>query len=120
MISPTGKGIRADVEGDGHYGTSRGTRRHNGEDYLCTESQAIVAPFDMIITRISKPIANSYLSGIAWQRGKSRGKMFYFTPEESLIGCPVKEGEVIGIAQSVSGYYNLPRMQDHIHFQVDK
>lgn len=120
MISPTGLGIRVDIEGDGNYGTSRGFRRHNGIDYLCKPGQDIWAPFDMIIKRISYPKSNSSLSGIAWQKGKSTGRIFYFEPDLNLIGNAVREGDVIGIAQSVSKYYDLPNMFDHIHFQVNR
>ena len=120
MISPTGLGIRVDPEGDGNYGASRGVRRHNGVDYLCEEGQNIVAPFDMIILRIANPKSNCPLSGIEWQRGKSTGKLFYFKPDVHMIGDAVKQGEYIGIAQSVSDWYKLNKMLDHIHFQVDK
>lgn len=120
MISPTGKGIRSDPEGDGNYGARRGSRVHNGVDYLCDEGQMVVAPFDMTITRMANPKANSPMSGIAWQRGKSAGKMFYFKPDPELIGKAVKQGQAIGKAQAVSRDYGLPNMKDHIHFQVDK
>ncbi len=119
MISPTGMGIRVDLEGDGNYGASRGTRLHKGVDYICREGQDIIAPFNMLITRIAKPKNASPLSGIVWQKGKSLGKMFYFKPDNNLIGKPVYKGDVIGVAQSVSKDYKLPNMLDHIHFQVD-
>jgi len=119
MISPTGKGIRNDEEGSGEYGASRGNRIHNGIDYLCDENQTIVAPFDLIVEREAIPKAGSTLSGIAWTKGMSKGKMFYFQPHKWLIGKSVKAGESIGIAQAVSKDYGLPRMKDHIHFQVD-
>ena len=120
MISPTGFGIRVDTEGDGNYGSSRGTRLHNGVDYICYKGQDIVAPFNMIVTRLAYPKSDKVMSGIAWQKGKSTGRMFYFEPDTNLIGNPVHEGDVIGIAQSVSEYYELPGMIDHIHFQVNR
>ena len=120
MISPTGKGIRYDSEGSGEYGAKRGDRIHNGIDYECEPGQEIVAPFDMEIVRESRPKAGSPLSGIVWKYGRSRGKMFYFSPDPNLIGSEVKEGQVIGIAQSVSQDYDLLDMIDHIHFQIDK
>jgi hypothetical protein len=120
MISPTGRGIRSDPEGSGEYGSPRGDRVHNGVDYECIEGQPIVAPFDMIITRIAIPKANSPMLGIAWETKKSKGKMFYFEPFDEYIGKTVFTGTEIGIAQSVSRDYGLKRMKDHIHFQVDK
>lgn len=118
MISPTGKGIRVDSEGDGSYGTSRGSRRHNGIDFLCEEGQDIVAPHKMTIERESKPKTESPMTGIAWRSGKSTGRMWYFKPDIALIGQEVREGQVIGVAQSVSKDYGLSKMKDHIHYQV--
>jgi len=120
MISPTGLGIRIDPEGSGHLGASRGNRRHAGEDWLCVEGQDIVAPFTMIITRKAYPNSDLVMKGIAWIAGRTSGRMFYFIPTPILIGRKVTEGQVIGIAQSVSEYYNLPKMKDHIHFEVRK
>ncbi len=119
MISPTGLGIRKDSEGDGNYGASRGSRKHNGIDYLCKKGQNVIAPFNMYISRISKPKANCSLSGIKWKSGTSNGRMFYFQPDLKLIGKHVTQGTVIGVAQSVSEFYKLPKMQDHIHFQIN-
>ena len=120
MISATGKGIRVDSEGDGNYGASRGIHKHNGIDELCDEGQNIRAKFDMKIERISYPNSDMVMQGIAWSSGKSEGRMFYFIPDKYLIGKEVKEYDIIGIAQSVSKYYGLPNMKDHIHFQINK
>ena len=120
MISPTKKGIRTDLEGSGEYGANRGNRIHNGVDYLCDKDQYIIAPFDMQILRIANPKAESELSGIEWKCGKSIGKLFYFLPDKSLIGKHIREGDSIGIAQSVSKDYGLVDMKDHVHFQIDK
>ena len=49
MISPTGLGIRNDIEGSGEYGARRGSRKHAGIDYVCKDGQNIFAPFDMKI-----------------------------------------------------------------------
>ena len=120
MISPTDKGIRVDSEGDGHYGSSRGNRRHNGEDWLCDVGQQIVAPFNMFIERISYPNGDKIMSGIAWKSGRSTGRMWYFEPYDYLIGANAFEGMPIGVAQNVSEYYGLPKMKNHIHLRVDK
>ena len=118
MISPTGKGIRSDAEGDGGYGSARGSRRHNGVDYLCDVGQPIKAPFNMVIVRHSHPYTDPEMDGVAWKSGNSTGRMWYFIPFESVIGEKVNEGEIIGHAQSVSEYHGLPLMGDHIHFKV--
>lgn len=120
MISSTGKGIRNDSEGSGELGSRRGSRRHRGTDEECDKGQDIVAKFDCKLDRISYPNDDHVMEGVAWSAGRSEGRMWYFKPDRSLIGKEVKEGQVIGVAQSVSEYYGLPDMDDHIHFQVNK
>lgn len=119
MISPTGQGIRIDSEGSGILGAPRGLKKHKGVDYECVAGQDVCAPFDMTILRVARPYAKGGMSGIAWRSGKSTGKMFYLEPNLSLVGQRVGAGEVIGRAQSISEFYNLPMMKDHIHFEVD-
>ena len=119
MISPTRLGIRVDSEGDGHLGASRGSRRHRGVDYICIKGQDIVAPFDFRIVRVAYPKTDLIMCGIMWEFGSSNGRMYYFKPHKDLIGKKVQEGQIIGVAQSVSEYYGLPNMDDHIHFQVN-
>lgn len=119
MISPTGKAIRVDSEGDGNYGAPRGNRVHRGIDFLCDEGQIIVAPFDMEIFKVSYPNSDLKMEGIAWRYGKSTGRIWYFSPYMTVISKTVKAGTAIGVAQSVSKYYGLPQMKDHIHFQVN-
>jgi len=119
MISPTGKGIRNDSEGLGHYGASRGTRRHKGTDYLALPGQPIVAPFDMVLSRYSNPSTKFPLeSGIKWKTPSGSGKMFYFVPIAELIGTFVTKAQVIGIAIDLTLYYG-PNIDSHIHFQID-
>lgn len=126
MISPTGLGVRNDAGGLGHYNAPReklmpnGSIKkytHEGIDFGSKFPQNIVAPFDMQITRISKP-NESYLSGIAFGTKRSTGRMWYFTPFSRVIGCQVKEGEVIGTSQSLQEYYG-DKVTDHIHLQFN-
>ena len=118
MISPTGRGVRNDSKGRGHYGASRGNRIHKGTDFESVEGQVVVAPFDMRIVRLANPYANSYLAGIAFKTETSEGKIFYFNPDNTLIGKEVKQGDTIGIAQSLKPKYG-PKIIDHVHFQFD-
>ena len=78
MISPTGQGIRSDKEGGGHLGAPRGSRIHRGDDYICDEGQDIVAPFDLRIVRVAYPKTDLVMKGIAWEFGRSNGRMYYF------------------------------------------
>ncbi len=120
MISPTGKELRNDSEGCGYYGAKReGNRRHKGTDYLATPGQTIIAPFDLVLKRYSRPTKNfPQNSGILWQTPKGQGKMFYFTPYEKLIGTYVPQGTEIGVALDLTPFYGS-EMLSHIHFQID-
>lgn len=119
MISPTGRGIRNDQEGMGHYGAARGGGRgHLGFDFKAHPFQDVVAPFDMIIDRVALPRAGSDLSGISWRTESMTGQMFYFLPNPDLIGCPVRRGQVIGQAQDLKQYYG-PKIISHIHFEIE-
>ncbi|MCP4607707.1 MAG: hypothetical protein GY845_03180 [Planctomycetes bacterium] len=120
MISPTGKPIRNDSAGLGHYGAKRsGNRLHHGTDYLAIAGQPIVAPFDMVLSRYSNPSSKFPLeSGVKWVTPSGSGKMFYFVPIPKLIGTFVSKAEVIGIAIDLATYYGSD-VSSHIHFQID-
>jgi len=120
MISPTGFGIRNDSEGAGHYGALRsGGRLHKGTDYQVIAGQPVVAPFDMILSRYSRPSTKFPLeSGVVWKTPSGSGKIFYFVPIPDLIGTFVTKATVIGVAIDLTTYYG-PNMTSHIHFQID-
>lgn len=117
MISPTGKGIRNDSLGSGHYGAMRGGSRHKGFDFLCDPGQTVVAPIGGTILRVARPYGNSEYSGVLLAGKTLALKLFYLLPDESLIGKEVQAGDVIGIAQNISQMYGRS-MRAHIHLQV--
>lgn len=120
MISPTGRGIRRDQAGDGSYGSSRGSRRHVGLDFLCDVDQAVVAPISGVIVRIANPYADSDLSGLVIRGEQATIKMFYFLPATGIVGTQVRQGQPIGTAQDVTLKYPGQGMLPHIHLQVDQ
>ncbi|HDK42903.1 MAG TPA: hypothetical protein ENG87_05970 [Candidatus Pacearchaeota archaeon] len=118
MLSPTGKGIRHDKEGNGEYGAKRGKRLHQGTDYICTPNQMIVSPISGTVIRKARPYANDkYYSGIVIQGKHIRVKMFYLKPLDEIIGKTVKAGDYIGVAQDISLRYNS-KMIPHIHLRI--
>ena len=114
LCNPTGKGIRSDSGGDGHFGASRGDRKHNGLDFLCEPGQVIRAAISGKLTR-SRPYYNDveYVGCGIWGKGYMV-KMWYFVPYEDLIHDQVKAGQEIGIAQDISKKYG-GGMLPHIH-----
>ena len=120
MISPTGHDIRNDSEGFGHYGAKRaGNRLHKGTDYFAIPNQPIVAPFDMVLSRYSRPSDKfPRESGVKWKTPSGSGRMWYFVPIPKLIGTFVSKGTVIGIAIDLTTYYG-PKIDSHVHFQIN-
>lgn len=117
MISPTGKGVRVrDAQGSGLYGARRGSRRHEGADYICEPGQAVFAPLSGTIVREAKPYDAGEFSGVLIQGTYMDVKMFYLTVAPELIGQIVKRGQVIGEAQDISKKY--PGITPHVHLKI--
>lgn len=114
--------IRSDSWGDGNFGSSRGDRAHQGVDIEVYEGETIYSPIPGKINRIAYP----YADDLKWQGVEILGlgewtgysiKMFYMSPDKSLIGKTVDRGAPIGKAQAISKKYS-PAMQDHIHVEL--
>ena len=114
LCNPTGKGIRSDIGGDGHFGASRGNRTHQGLDFLCEPGQVIRAAISGKLTRSRPYMDDAFYVGCGIWGKKYMVKMWYFTPYEDLIHDEVKAGQEIGIAQDISKKYG-GGMLPHIH-----
>ncbi len=119
MRNPTGRGIRSDSWGDGHYGASRGTRKHEGTDYLCVPGQNIIAP---IIGQLTRTVF-VYKDDLDWMGCEIVGDncrlyIFYMVPESTRIMSFVQAGDLIGVAQDISKKYN-DKMMPHVHLQFE-
>ncbi len=111
--------MRNDSEGLGHYHAPRGTRLHEGMDFLCRLGQEIVAPISGRITRRSYPYSDLSYSGCVIVGDDITVKMWYFMPDKDLIGEKVKQGDFIGVAQDISVRYSS-KMKPHIHLQIEE
>lgn len=114
IYNPTGKEIRSDSGGDGHFDSSRGKRKHEGTDFLCEPGQIVRAVIAGRLVRAYPYQGDTFYTGCRiW--GKSwMAKMFYFEPYAYLINENVLQGEAIGIAQDISKKYGGD-MKPHIH-----
>jgi murein DD-endopeptidase MepM/ murein hydrolase activator NlpD len=123
MISPTGKGIRSDHYGKGHYGAKRGRRAHRGTDYLATPGQDVFAPISGNIVRVAYPYDDKSYSGLVIANQHMAVKLFYLVPSVTS-GHHVNKGDVIGFAQDISERYPPPNdkkwmiMEPHIHVEI--
>ncbi len=119
FVNPTGKGIRNDAGGLGHFGAPRGDRKHDGVDFSCEEDQEVLMPVDGKIVRKSYPYANDLKwQGVDIVNPRIEIKMWYFKPFSNVIGKEVKAGEPIGFAQNIGLKYE--NVTPHVHLRIIK
>ena len=120
LLSPTGKSIRADPAGDGHYGSKRGDRIHLGTDFICTPGQTVHSPAKATVLRISYPYKGDVnYSGIFLDAGWCYIKIFYFEPFVGK-GVELYRGQPMGIAQDISLKYPGQGMVPHVHLELSR
>lgn len=108
---------KCDAHGCGHFGASRGNRKHNGVDVLTNEGDLILSPIRGLVTRYAVPYANDpTYKGIEIQNEKYTIKIFYIVPTIA-VGTKVDAGMVIGKAQNIAKRYSAG-MQNHVHIEV--
>jgi len=121
---PTGLAIRGtDAYGSGQYGASRGTRSHDGADYISTPGLQVKAPLSGKVTNISKPYSSGIdamvLSGV--EIVASDGTtcwIWYIQLSVNLVGTVVKAGvSVIGTAKTLKNRYKNG-ITDHVHVRI--
>lgn len=106
-----------DPMGCGHFGASRGNRKHDGEDYVTAPGESILAPISGKITRIAYPYANDLsFKGIEIKGTTHTAKLFYMNPT-AIIGAHVRAGEVVGVAQNIAGKHGNG-MINHVHVEI--
>lgn len=119
FAKPTASGLirGCDKHGCGSFGASRGTRKHDGIDYVAEPGQQILAPISGKVTRFPFPYGTdlSY-NGIEIKNNDYTVKIFYMKPSVA-IGQNVVAGQVIGTAQDIAKKYS-PGMTNHIHIEI--
>lgn len=108
---------QCDPFGCGTFLASRGTRKHEGEDYAIAPGENVHSPISGTVTRIAYPYASdlSY-KGIEIKNEEMTVKIFYMLATVA-IGKTVKAGDVIGMAQNISAKYGTS-MVNHIHVEI--
>jgi len=124
LISPTGKGMRNDPQGAGHYRAARGGRWHDGADFLCDPGQEVVAPISGRVTRIARPYAVGPFLGLEIEGRRMAVALFYVEPLAAIQraldhgkSVPVKKGETIAHAQDIAAKYG-GGMLPHVHLRI--
>ncbi|MBU0976977.1 MAG: peptidoglycan DD-metalloendopeptidase family protein [Nanoarchaeota archaeon] len=125
LLNPTGKPIRVDSGGDGHFGARRSKTvdrrkvyyRHNGTDFSCKPGQKIYSPIAGKIIRMVYPYSNHEYEGLVISNEFMQIKLFYLSPDMNLID--IKQGGVIGRAQDISKLYREYGVTPHIHLEIE-
>ena len=117
MLNPTGKTIRNDTIGTGHFGAPRRDRKHNGVDFLCTPGQIVISPIDGFVSRIAYPYASRTYKGLEIVGERVSVLIFYIEPAVDIQRSHVKAGDIIGTAQDVSKMHGNA-MKPHVHLGI--
>jgi len=111
--------VRNDSAGEGHFGASRGGRKHNGIDFVCTPEDFCFSPVAGEVTKLGYP----YGDDLRWRyveitddRGL-RHRLFYVSPAVD-VGDNVRVGDIVGEAQDISLRYPAQGMTPHVHYEV--
>lgn len=107
---------KCDGHGCGHFGASRGSRKHNGVDLVCIPGTPVGSP---VAGRVTK-LGYAYTDDLSFRyvqisSGGYDFRLFYVEPmvEE---GAEVIVGSLVGRAQRLGSRYQ--GITEHVHFEV--
>ena len=119
FINPTGKDIRNDAGGAGHFGAGRGNKRHDGVDFAADTGQVVVAFHSGLIPSESLPYGDDLRwRGVSLVNKRIETKMWYLDPYPEVIGAWVEAGQPIGTAQNIGLKYK--GVTPHVHVRIVK
>ncbi|KAF2069334.1 hypothetical protein CYY_009349 [Polysphondylium violaceum] len=126
FVNPTGKGIRNDSGGQGHFRAPRGTTTHEGIDFSTIVGQDIVAPFDgyamnRIGAKSGYPLVDIYPTK-PYSEFDYLQILYVVKPETISSGVSrlVKAGGVVGVAANLQTLNYPPTVGPHVHVQLLK
>ncbi len=116
------QGLRiSDVWGEGHFGASRGSRKHKGLDFKIKSGDPVYAPFPCKVIRHGFPYSDdsSYrlieVQGIAGYRDYTAKIMYVI--DLPAIGSQFEAKQKICNADDLSRRYDV-HMTNHVHFEL--
>ncbi|KAK2891078.1 hypothetical protein Q8A67_013721 [Cirrhinus molitorella] len=114
--NPSNSKRKCDKHGCGHYGASRGGRKHQGLDIVCADGATVYAPFDVKLIRRSVPYTNNNAinDGIMLTGEGLCFKLFYVKPDR-YYGT-LRKGQRIGTMLPMQRVY--PHITSHVHVQM--
>jgi len=107
---------KSDKWGEGHYGASRGKRKHNGVDYACYPGSKVYPKSLGKVTKIGYPYSDdlSFLYVEVTTRGALIERYFYIEPSV-ILGDIVSRDDIIGTTQKLGNRY--PGITEHYHYE---
>lgn len=111
-----------DNYGSGDFGASRGSRKHNGQDFLAAAGSLCLSDVDGKVTKYGYPYKKhpEYRYVQVTTADDYNVRYFYVQPTDRLeLKNTVKKGGILGIVQDIEIIYPNG-MGNHIHFEVKK
>lgn len=108
-----------DDYGCGHYGASRGKRKHRGIDYAAYYGQVVCSPVAGRVTKIGYPYSNdlSYKYVEITDSKNLRHRFFYVFPSVKP-GQRIEKADSIGTVQDIAARYTKGNMTNHVHYEI--
>ena len=115
IIAPMRK---PDLFGMGHYGASRGDRKHNGIDYACYPGSNILAPISGGVSKIGYPYGDdiSFRYVQITTKDQKNVRVFYVDPDVKIGDLVLADKTMIGKSQELGKRYK--GITEHIHLEV--
>ena len=126
LASPTGKGIRNDSKGLGHYGAPRTHGAHKGLDFQSVDGQDIISPIDGKV-RNFYGVSSGYPMLQIYPSDPNIGfdyiEILYVNAPsgtQSWVLRDISAGATIGTAANLQGLGYSQGVTPHIHLQIWK
>ena len=118
-----------DPTGFGHFGASRGIRKHKGHDIVSIEGESVVSMISGIVTKIGYAYAEALqFRYVQVENETYKIWLMYLEPSKGIkVGEEVCKGDRVGYCLDVAEYHHnkSPRkdglkMIPHLHVQIWK
>lgn len=119
--------LRSDRQGHGEFGARRGSRTHNGIDYIAQPGDCVCSPVAGTLTKVGYPYSDdlNYRYVEITDDQNLRHRLFYTLPlPPDKIGMTVEAGEPVGIVQDIAARYPAEDPKDaminHVHYEIKR
>jgi hypothetical protein len=105
-----------DPKGCGHFGASRGSRKHVGVDMACAPGTDVGSPVRGVVTKLGWPYrGHPEVRYVEVEAEEYLFRMFYVDPSVK-VGDVVELNGVLGTSQALGHLY--PGITEHVHFEI--